>query len=257
VGYWSPSGAGFLTAIDPANGRVFDTRSNVGTTGGKIGPGATRSVQISGQGGVPGGATGVVMNVTATNGTTGGFLTIHDTAQAPDASNVNFRVNTNVPNLVFAKLDGTGKVNVTNALGQTDVIFDVAGYFTATGSEIHPVGPGRIFDTRVPIGQLFAGKVAANGIAEVGINGAAGVLPTDGVGAILANVTVNEPAAGGFLTAYPKSLVTPNSSNVNFAPGQTVANLALVKVSDEGKVQVKNDSLGGSNVIIDVFAWFS
>ena len=83
------------------------------------------------------------------------------------------------------------------------------------------------------------------------------MLPTDGVGAILANITVDQPTAGGFLTAYPKSLVTPNSSNVNFAPGQTVANLALVKVSDDGKVQIKNDSVGSSNIIVDVFAWFS
>ena len=102
-----------------------------------------------------------------------------------------------------------------------------------------------------------AGKVGGGGIAEVGINGAVGVLPTDGVGAILANITVDQPDAGGFLTAYPKSLVTPNSSNVNFAPGQTVANLALVKVSDDGKVQIKNDSVGSSNIIVDVFAWFS
>jgi hypothetical protein len=43
---------------------------------------------------------------------------------------------------------------------------------------------------------------------------------------------------------------------VNFAPGQTVANLALAKVSDDGKLAVANTSPGASNVIVDVFAWF-
>ena len=189
VGYWAPGGGSFLTATDPSTGRVFDTRQST-----KLGPGETRKVSIAGLGGVPAsGATGVVMNVTATNGTTGGFLTVHDTPTVPNASNVNFGGNKNVPNLVFAKLAGDGSVYVTNALGNTDVIFDVAGFFSTTGSGIHAVGPGRIFDTRAPIGQLFAGKVASNGSATVGINGAQGLLPNDGVGAVLVNLTVDQP----------------------------------------------------------------
>jgi hypothetical protein len=252
VGYWAPGGTSYLTATDPT--RVLDSRSST-----KVGPGQTRKVQITGTypNGVtiPGGTTGVVMNVTATNGTAGGFLTIHDTPTVPNASNVNFRANVNVPNLVFAKLAGDGSVYVTNALGNTDVIFDVNGYFGASGSEMTTVGPGRIFDTRVPIGQLAAGKVPTNGTATLGINGAGGFLPTDGVGSVLVNVTVDQPTAAGFLTAYPGPTL-PDASNVNFAPGQTVANLALAKVTAGGELRVANTSPGASHVIVDVFAWF-
>jgi hypothetical protein len=256
VGYWSPSGTGFLTATDPT--RVFDTRSGLNSPATKLGEGQTRNVQIAGLAGVPAsGVTGVVLNVTATNSDRGGFLTIHDSPTAPDASNVNFRAGVNVPNLVFAKLAANGTVNVTNAIGNTDVIFDVAGYFSGTGSEIHAVSPGRIFDTRIPIGQLFKGKTAGGSSSVVGINGAQGVLPTDGAGSVLANITVDQPDAGGFLTAYPNTLGVPDASNVNFAPGQTVANLALVKVSPEGKIAVNNNSVGASNIIVDAFAWFS
>jgi hypothetical protein len=253
VGYWAPGSGSFLTATDPT--RVFDTRQST-----KIGEGQTRKVQITGTypNGVtvPSGATGVVMNVTATNGDRGGFLTVHDTPTVPNASNVNFRANTNVPNLVFAKLAGDGSVYVTNAIGNADVIFDVAGYFAADGSVMTAVGPGRIFDTRVPIGQLTAGKVGANSNVTVGINGAGGVLPTDGASAVLVNLTVDQPDQSGFLTAYPPALVVPDASNVNFVPGQTVANLALVKVSAGGQIQVANTSPGASNVIVDAFAWF-
>jgi hypothetical protein len=249
VGYWAPSSGDYLSATDPT--RVFDTRTST-----KLGEGETRNVPIVGQAGVPSGATGVVLNVTSTNSDRGGFLTVHDTPTVPNASNVNFRAGVNVPNLVFAKLAADGSVNVTNAIGSTDVVIDVNGYFSDDGSGIHAVGPGRIFDTRIPIGQLFAGKVAADGKAVVGINGAGGLLPTDGTGAVLVNITVNEPDAAGFLTAYPNTLVPPNASNVNFAPGQTVANLALAKVSDDGKLAIANTSPGGSNVIVDVFAWF-
>jgi hypothetical protein len=249
VGYWAPSSGDYLTATDPT--RVFDTRSST-----KIGEGETRNVPIVGLAGVPSGATGVVLNVTSTNSDRGGFITVHDTPTVPNASNVNFRAGVNVPNLVFAKLAADGSVYVTNAIGSTDVVLDVNGYFSDDGSGVHAVGPGRIYDTRIPIGTLAAGKVASNGTAIVGINGAGGLLPTDGVGSVLVNLTVDQPDAAGFLTAYPNTLAVPDASNVNFAPGQTVANLALAKVSDDGKLAVANTSPGASNVIVDVFAWF-
>jgi hypothetical protein len=249
VGYWAPSSGDFLTATDPT--RVFDTRTST-----KIGEGQTRQVQITGQAGVPSGATGVVLNVTSTNSDRGGFITVHDTPTVPNASSVNFRAGVNVPNLVFAKLAADGSVFVTNAIGSTDVIFDVNGYFSDDGSEIHAVGPGRIFDTRIPIGQLLPGKVGSNASAVIGVNGAGGLLPTDGAGSVLVNLTVDQPDAAGFLTAYPNTLAVPDASNVNFAPGQTVANLALAKVSADGKLAVANTSPGASNVIVDVFAWF-
>ena len=43
---------------------------------------------------------------------------------------------------------------------------------------------------------------------------------------------------------------------MNFAPGQTVANLTLARVGDDGRLFVGNTSPGASHVIVDVFAWF-
>jgi hypothetical protein len=72
---------------------------------------------------------------------------------------------------------------------------------------------------------------------------------------VLVNVTVDQPTAAGFLTAYPGPTL-PDASNVNFAPGQTVANLALAKVTAGGELRIANTSPGASHVIVDVFAWF-
>jgi hypothetical protein len=66
TGYWAPSSDGLLTATAPA--RIFDTRNNIGTSGGPLKEAETRTVQVTTQGGVPANATGVVLNVTATNG---------------------------------------------------------------------------------------------------------------------------------------------------------------------------------------------
>jgi hypothetical protein len=171
----------------------------------------------------------------------------------PNASNVNFRANTNVPNLVFADLANDGSVRVTNAFGNTDVIFDVMGYITTTsGSTIRPFGPARLLDTRNGIGTA-AGKVASNGTAVLTINGDSQA--PEGATAVLLNVTVDQPDAAGFLTVYPEGTI-PNASNVNFAPAQTVPNLVLGRVGADGKIRIANTSPGTSHVIADVFAWF-
>src|SRR5690606_30264859 len=127
---------------------------------GPIGEGAERTIQVTGNlpgigTVVPPGASGVIANVTATNGTRGGFLTVFPSGAAPDTSSVNFLPNTNVPNLVFARLDpATGTMKIRNAFGNTDVIVDVVGYFGGAGADtaMAPITPGRILDTRTGVG---------------------------------------------------------------------------------------------------------
>ena len=63
--------------LSPA--RILDTRDGTGTVGGStapLGPGAAINLQVTGAGGVPSDATAVVMNVTYTDATAPGFLTI-------------------------------------------------------------------------------------------------------------------------------------------------------------------------------------
>jgi hypothetical protein len=253
VGYWSEGSGDLLTAIATPT-RIFDTRDGTGTTAAPIGEGEVRDVQVTG-GVVPSGATGVVANVTATNGTRGGFLTVSPDGSG-DTSSVNFLPGTNVPNLVFAPIDpATGKIRVRNAFGNTDVIVDVIGYFgggTAGADALAAMSPDRILDTRSGIGGMV-GKVDANGVVTFKVRGEKGV---DASGdAVLLNVTVNEPDQAGYLTVFPEGSV-PNASNVNFAPRQTVANLVLARIGSDGSVRIANTSPGASYVIGDVFAWF-
>jgi len=252
VGYWQANTGGLLNAVDP--GRVFDTRNAIGTTATKMGPGETRAVQVTGviptlgRELVPASATGVVLNVTSTNSTTGGFLTVHSTPTVPNASNVNFPAGRNVPNLVLADLEN-GRVNITNALGQTDVIVDVMGYFGTTGDELTPLTPARGFDNRP------GAKIGPNQTVTVTIAGRPQI--PAGVTAVFANVTVDASTAAGFLTVYPQAPL-PNTSNVNFIAGDTVPNLVLARVnSGTGQVLITHTSPGSSNIIMDTFAAFA
>src|SRR5439155_898236 len=47
----------------------------------------------------------------------------------------------------------------------------------------------------------------------------------------------------------------PNASNLNFVAGQTVPNLVVAKVGDNGQVTIFN-AAGTTNVIVDVSGWF-
>ena len=67
------------------------------------------------------------------------------------------------------------------------------------------------------------------------------------------NVTVNNPAASGFVTVYPcgkRELV----SSVNYVAGQTVANAVIAPVSTSGEVCFFSNV--NTHVIVDINGWF-
>jgi len=122
---------------------------------------------------------------------------------------------------------------------------------TAAGSYYHPVTPCRILDTR--FGP--EGKVGDNSEITVDVTGSCDV-PGAGVSAVVINTTVTEPTAGSYLTVYPSDVSPrPTASNLNFGPGQTVANLVTVKVGADGDVKVYN-AVGQVHVIFDVAGWY-
>ena len=89
---------------------------------------------------------------------------------------------------------------------------------------------------------------------DVQITGQGGV-PASGVSAVAMNVTVTGPTGSGFITLYPAGTARPLAANINFTPGKTVANLAVVKLGTGGKVSLYN-STGNTQVIFDVAGWY-
>jgi len=68
--------------------------------------------------------------------------------------------------------------------------------------------------------------------------------------AVFVNLTVVDPTAAGYLTAWGEGS-RPNVSNLNYAPGQTISNSAWVPVVN-GKVKIF--SKAAANIIVDVQA---
>lgn len=68
--------------------------------------------------------------MTATNPTAGSFLTLFPTGTTrPSASTIDFGRRQTIAN--GTTLTG-GKISIYNAAGNTDIIIDLAGYFSAT-----------------------------------------------------------------------------------------------------------------------------
>ena len=260
VSGWFSAGlppAGGLTPLTPA--RVLDTRVGQGAAGPVTG-GATASLQVLGVGGVPSiGVSAVVLNVTATEPQAPGYLTVWpDGSSRPLASNLNFTAGQTVPNLVIAPVGPDGKVDIYNGSGAAvQVIADVSGWFSAgvpAAGGLAPLTPARVLDTRV--GQGAAGPVAGGGTVSLQVLGVGGV-PSTGVSAVVLNVTATDPAAVGYLTAWPDGVSRPLASNLNFTAGQTVPNLVVAPVGADGKVDIYNGSGATVQVVADVSGWFS
>ncbi|KOV36972.1 hypothetical protein ADK60_05350 [Streptomyces sp. XY431] len=235
--------------------RLLDTRDGTGT-GGDVRPVGQSPLildvsDVSGNPSVR--PTAVVLNVTVTNPTGDSYLAVYAPGGVrPTTSNLNFSPGQTVPNQVTVPVGSDGRVAFFNHVGTTDVIADLAGYFTLdkAASTFVANGPTRLLDTRDGTGtggvKAQVGENASIGLQVAGVAG----VPARNVTAVVLNVTVTAPAAESFLTVYPSGSGVPSASNLNFSAGQTVPNLVTVPVGADGKVAFYNH-VGSTDVVAD------
>ncbi len=121
------------------------------------------------------------------------------------------------------------------------------------------VTPCRLIDTRGAIGP-FGGPALTSGVArEITVGGQCGVPAM--AGAVAVNVTVVSATGGGHLTFFATDVPVPDATSlINFAPGQTRANNAVLALSSEisGRITVLPvvAGLGSVHLIVDVNGYF-
>ena len=202
----------------------------------------------------PAQAQALVLNVTAVNGASGGFVRVVPTtgSSAATHANLNFGTGGASGNAAVVALDSFGFFSVT-ASARVDVIVDVVGYITgidapaaATGTFV-PISPTRVYNTRDLFSPFTAGQTRSIPLA----GGATGV--PSGVYGVSANLAAVAPSANGFLKMYP-GITVPKTSSLNFAAGKTVANGTMVGVNADGTVTATMSQ--ASHLIIDVNGYF-
>ncbi len=242
----TPAAAGQFNPV--AATRLLDTRQG----GTKPGPNTTVDVAVVGAAGIPTSATAVVLNLTGTEATEAGYLTVFPKGQArPVASNNNLAMNGTKANLVVSKIGADGSVSVFVDRG-THLVVDVVGYYgpaTSAAGRFTALTGGRLVDTR------STAKLAANTSIDVAVAGQQGV-PATGVSAVLVNLTATEATSPGYFVAYATGQSRPSTSSLNVGrTNGTASNLAIVPLGTDGTITVYSEF--GANVIVDVAGWFS
>jgi hypothetical protein len=257
-GYF-PMGAAY-TALVPA--RLLDSRPGAATIDGSaagIGlrdAGSVTELQVGGRGGIPADASAAVLNVSVTDSSAPGFVTVWPCGTPqPLASNLNYTAGQTIPNLVTTKLGTDGKVCIAT-LAATHLLADVSGFFPA-GAAYTALVPARFLDSRpgaattdglgAGIGMRDAGSVT-----ELQVGGRDGI-PADASAAVL-NVSVTESSGAGFVTVWPCGTPQPLASNLNYTAGQTIPNLVIAKLGTDGKVCIA--TLAATHLLADVNGFF-
>lgn len=143
------------------------------------------------------------------------------------------------------------------------------------GGEYHPLTPVRILDTRLseldvePFGRKPLQAKEGTSTFDVEVSGSAGLPPyadvdgdgtDDNVLAVAVNITVVAPTHEGYLRAFGKGAPEGTTSLINFKPGETVPNAAILRPGADGKLTIRlvaPANTGAADVLVDLFGWFS
>ncbi|MFI9330584.1 hypothetical protein ACIGZJ_23945 [Kitasatospora sp. NPDC052868] len=203
---------------------------------------------------VPQSATAVLVNVTVTDPTSDGYLTVRrdgDMPGAPATSTLNFKAGETISNTIAVAVapreyGASPQINLYNNAGDTHVVVDVLGYYAPTGTDKYDsVRPTRLVDTRTTGGNR----------SIVPVQVAKPELGTAGAKAVVLNVTAAEPRNHGFVVAYPSDKPYPSEgSNLNYVPGRTTANQVVVPVGPDGRINLLNT--GSADLVVDIVGYY-
>jgi hypothetical protein len=125
----------------------------------------------------------------------------------------------------------------------------------SVGLNFHTLTPCRIADTRNATGPLGGPSLDAGAVRNFPVGGVCAVPPS--AKAVVVNVTVVNPTAGGHLTLYAAGSALPLASTINFRSGIVRANNAVLVVGTSGQVSVFCGMASGStDFVLDVSGWF-
>jgi hypothetical protein len=245
--------------------RVADTRVGFGFSGTQGPPflagGTSRNFGVSGYCGVPANASAYSINVTVVpKGDALGFLTTWPAGQSqPLASTLNSPEGLVVANAAIVPAGTGGDISIY-ASDDTDVLFDINGYFappSESGLQFYPLTPCRVADTRGYGG--FTGTQGPPAMAgqtsrAFQVAGLCGVPAT--AAAYSVNVTV-VPTGGvlNYLTTWPTGQTQPLASTLNSPVGVVVANAAMVPAGTSGDISIYVSD--ATNVLFDINGYYA
>ena len=245
--------------------RIADTRTVAGFSG-LFGPpslaaGTTRTFPIPASAcGIPATAGAYSLNFTAIPRGVLGLLTAWPAGQAmPNTSTLSSYTGAVVANAAIVPAGAGGAINIY-VNGETDVLFDINGYFappSGNSLQFYPVTPCRIADTRAAAGfsGAFGPPMMLAGLSRTfPIPSSSCGIPSTAAAYSL-NFTVIPPSSLGVLTTWPTGSAMPNVSTLNSYTGNVLANAAIVPAGANGAINVYvNDP---TEMLFDINGYFA
>jgi hypothetical protein len=234
----------------PTPNRVLDTRNDTGGHHFKVPANGNVTVDPL----LPAGATVAIVNITVVNPTQpGSWLNAAPTC-SKSTSTLNFTKYVRA-NMAVVGLN-SGTFCIANNTSATDVVVDVLGYMSSSGSTFVALpAPVRIVDTRTGNGGRL-GAVAGNSSQAVDGAGVDDVPYT--ATALFTGVLEASATISGYLMAYP-GVTQPAvpTSTLNFSPGRIVPNAAIIGIPSptERHFSIYNSG-GNTHVVVDLFGYF-
>jgi hypothetical protein len=265
------SGPAVYVPIAPV--RLLDTRVGNGLSA-KLSANVPATFQVTDRGGIPADATAVTGNLTVTDSTAGWAVYLGpDPIANPSSSTINFSAGAIVGNGLTVALSTSGALSATYmgpAGATTDLVFDVAGYYTpdwssqsdscvtgtgATCSAYFPLTPQRVIDTRTGLGVVGGnpGKLSANVPFTVTTTGFHRLM------AITGNLTVVNSTSPWAVYLGPDPVAHPSSSTINFSAGEILGNNVTVTVNSTGAFSATYMGPAGAttDLVFDVTGFYA
>ena len=240
--------------------RLLDTRKGLGAAEAKVAANHGVSVAIAGQDSIPVDVSAVAVHVTVVDTTGNGWIAAEpDGAGVPSTSILNYLKGQTISNTVIVPVATDGKIELYNGGGTTsvDLLADVAGYFSTTAPDAYvPVTPYRAWDTRSDGDKLTPGSTQTYSLSPSEAKIEAFTIPADAT--LVTNLTAVDETASGVITAFAAGAARPVVSNLNYFAARTLAGLAILPTTGSAqKISVYNDSTGSTDLVMDVFGYFS
>jgi beta-lactamase class A len=242
-GLYTPGvGLRFVAASPPQ--RLLDTR----LTSPLVGAGSVATITVPSLDGWPPRA--AFLNITADGAADSGYLTAFPADQAvPATSTVNYTPGRSTASAATVAASADSRISVY-ASAPVAIVVDLLGVFTESpaGSLYQPAVTQRMLDTRDGtggwLGPLGAGQTITIPLAIPGGATAVGTL------------TATAVEASGYVTTWAGDGPQPTTSNLNVAPGDTIANLTATGTATDGTVAIYSQP-GRHHLIYDLAGWYS
>lgn len=260
----SSTSTGGFVPINPT--RVARSDTGLGMTPGQVAGGTDVDIQVTDGDRIPNDATAVFANIEVRNASTAaGYLQL-----GPGGANlyaypasVNFSDNGVYTSGMTIKLNSAGQIRLRNATsgGAADVKVDIQGYFagdTLEGGSFKPLTQATAYSTRWVSEQALAGGETRT----ISLANIAGLPEEEEASAVALTVAAQNWSTGGTVTLWGADEEPPSTTNVAFVTGEGVptngvSSSALVGLSVDGEINIKNSSTSSVDVMLVAQGWFT